>query len=113
MDSLQIINAEETQVAMSPEETMVFVGVMDQIAKADRQLKEAKALKENLSAVLLEQMEKHNLIKLETPEIRINYIASYDKEEFNRKKFRKDNADLYDMYVDIVPVKASVKVKVK
>ena len=58
MDSIQIINAEETQVAMTPEETMVFVGVMSEIAKADRQLKEAKALKENLSAVLLEQMEK-------------------------------------------------------
>ena len=113
MDSIQIINAEETQVAMTPEETMVFVGVMSEIAKADRQLKEAKALKENLSAVLLEQMEKHNFIKLETPEIRINYIASHDKEQFNSKKFRADNPNLYDDYVDIVPVKASVKVKVK
>ena len=62
---------------------------------------------------LLREMEKKNVIKVETDGIRINYIAETDRETFNSKAFRNEHPDLYDEYVTISPVKASVRIKVK
>ena len=107
------LTTESGEVNESPNTLKVFEGVMSQIAEMEIQLKELKASKEALAQVLLEQMEQRNIIKLETDQLRISYIAETDREQFNSKKFRADNPDLYDKYVDIVPVKANVRIKVK
>ena len=107
------LTTESGEITESPNTLKVFEGVMSQIAEMEMKLKELKASKDALSQVLLEQMEKRNIIKLETDQLRISYIAETDREQFNSKKFRSDNPDLYDKYVDIVPVKANVRIKVK
>lgn len=112
-DYLQITSAENTEVAESPHMVSLISDMMAEIATIERDLKIAKQRKDELSAILLEQMEKRNIIKFESDQVCINYIAETDRETFNSKKFRSDNPDLYDKYVDIKPVKANVRVKIK
>ena len=68
-----------------------------------------KELKEKLLA----EMEKHGILKIETDELLINYVAPYSKETFDSKALRKDNPDLYDQYVKIGTVSGSVRMKLK
>ena len=85
----------------------------DLIIDIDRQEKAIKKAKEEVWNALKEEMEKKGVKKIESDELLINYIASTDRESFDKKAFQKDHADLYDEYVEMKPVKASIRVKVK
>ena len=84
-----------------------------QIAEFERQAKLIEEQEKRLKSAILKEMEAKGIIKIETDSILINYIAPYDREKFDSKRFRSDHSDLYDEYVSMSPVKASVKVKVK
>ena len=58
-------------------------------------------------------MEQNNIIKLETDELAITYVAPTDRESFDSKSFKADHQDLYDEYVKMSSVKSSVRLKVK
>ena len=58
-------------------------------------------------------MEENQVIKLETPDLLISYVASTDRETFDSKTFKADQQDLYDEYVKMSPVKASIRIKLK
>ena len=76
----------------------------------------AKALKEKQDAIkaeLLKAMEDNNIIKFENEDLLINYIAPNERETFDSKQLKADNPDLYDLYVKLSPVKATIKIKVK
>lgn len=83
------------------------------IAYFERSMKIIKEQEEMLKKKILEEMEANNVIKLDTPEITITYIAPTDRETFDSKGFRKDYPNLYDDYVLIKNVKPSIRVKVK
>lgn len=85
----------------------------NEIIELENQLKALKEKKDALNEMILKEMESKGIIKVETPEIRINYIASSKKETFDSKKFREDNPDLYDEYIKISDVKSSIRIKVK
>lgn len=87
--------------------------VSSQLAEFERMAKEIKTKQDELKQRILAEMEEHGILKIETDELTINYVAPYDKETFNSKAFRKDNPDLYDEYIKISPVAASVRMKVK
>lgn len=86
---------------------------LDTLMKYEETLAALKTDYDELKKKLLLEMEKKNVIKVETDGIRINYIAETDRETFNSKAFRNEHPDLYDEYVTISPVKASVRIKVK
>ena len=93
-------------------------GVLDTIvskklADFERKIKALKKEEDELKVALLTAMEKNNVVKLDTDDLTINYVSETNRETFNSRKFRKDHADMYDEYVDIRPVKASVRIKVK
>ena len=52
-------------------------------------------------------------LKIEAPEITINYIAETDRETFDAKGFRAEYPELYDDFVKITTVKPSIRIKVK
>lgn len=83
------------------------------IAEFERQAKAIKEQEDKLKKAILEEMESKNIIKLETDDLMINYIASTDRETFDSKAFRQDHEDLYDDYVKMTPVKSSIRIKVK
>ena len=83
------------------------------IAEFERAIKTIKEQEETLKTAILEEMERKNILKLETDDITISYIASFDRETFQTKEFKNDHADLYDNYVKMSPVKPSVRIKLK
>ena len=83
------------------------------IAEFERKMKEIKEAEETLKQNILDEMSKKNILKIETEEMVISYIAPSDRETFDSKRFRAEHADLFDEYVKLTPVKASVRVKLK
>lgn len=94
------------------------IGILDaevskNIAEFEKVIKELKEREEELKLNILAEMENKNLVKLETDDLMITYIAPSERETFESKKFREENSDLYDEYVKFSPVKSSIRVKVK
>lgn len=84
-----------------------------QIAQFEREVKEINAKEAALKKAIQKEMEENNLLKVESDELTITYIAPSYRETFAKDDFKNDHADLYDDYLKISPVKASVRVKVK
>lgn len=82
-----------------------------QIVSFEQQIKAAKAAEDALKNAILSEMEAHGISKIQTPEMTISYVAPYDKEQFDTKEFRKSHSALYDEYVRMTPVKASIRIK--
>lgn len=83
------------------------------LAEFERQVKAIEAKQKELKKRILAEMEANGIISIETDELSITYVAPYPKESFDSKAFRKDNPDLYDEYVKITDVSASVRMKLK
>lgn len=89
-------------------------------AEANRKIAEferlAKLIKEEetkLKDAILEEMQEKGILKVETENLIITYIAPTDRERFDTKRFRAEHSDLHDEYVTMSKVKASVRIKVK
>lgn len=94
------------------------IGILDtevskKVAEFEKAIKEIKEKEEELKQNILTEMENKNILKLETDDLMITYIAPAERETFDNKRFREDNPDLYDEYVKFSPVKSSIRVKVK
>lgn len=101
----KLIRIEQNTALLNPQ-------VAQQLADFERLAKDVKAKQDELKQKILEEMEMHGLLKVETDQLTITYVAPYDKETFDSKAFRKDNPKLYDEYVKISTVKASVRMAV-
>lgn len=103
---MELINIENNIALLNAETSK-------QIAEFEAAIKEMKEKEDELKQAILNEMEDKGIIKLETDDLMINYIASTDRETFDSKLFREEHADLYDEYVKITPVKSSIRIKVK
>lgn len=83
------------------------------IADFETKIKELKKQEDELKAAILEEMKSKGLVKIETEELAISYVDSFDKEKFDNKKLKEDYPNLYDQYVSISTVKPSIRIKVK
>ncbi len=97
----------ENEIALLEPETA------SNIAYFERTMKYCKEQEELLKNAILKEMEAKGVIKIDTPEISITYIAPTDREQFDTKGFRADYPNLYDDYVLIKGVKSSIRIKVK
>lgn len=87
--------------------------VSEKVADFERKIKLLKEEEDKLKEAILKEMEENQIIKLDTPELLISYVASTDRETFDSKTFKADHQDLYDEYVKMSPVKSSIRIKVK
>ena len=87
--------------------------ISSQIAEFERQVKSIKAQEETLKKAILKAMEDNNIIRLETDDITVSYVASTDRETLDSKSLRNDLPDIYDEYIRITKVKPSIRIKVK
>lgn len=101
-----LIKIEDNNAVLTPSASAM-------LAEFERQAEIIKAKQKELKERILAEMEEHGILKIDTNELTINYVAPYSKESFDSKAFRKDNPDLYDQYVKISTVSASVRMKVK
>lgn len=99
------------EVAESVKEELT--AICGDIAKFETAIKDMKEQEDLLREKLYEGMEKNGIVKLETPEVLISYIAPSDSEYFDKARFRKENPGLYDEYVTIKTKKGYVRIKVK
>lgn len=79
-------------------------------------LKAADKIKEevdNLKAAIMSEMEKKNIIKIETDVLTVTYVGATTKETLDSKTIKTELPDIYDTYAKISPVKASLRIKVK
>lgn len=86
---------------------------VDYITAVETQM---KALKDQYDAIkdeLQKAMESNGIIKIEIGNLRVNYIAESTRETFDSKQFKTDMPDLYNEYVKLSKVKASVRIKVE
>lgn len=103
---MELIKIEDNKPLLSAE-------IASQIAEFERQVKHIEEQEKALKKAILEEMEQKNIIKLDSDELMISYIAPTDRERFDSKSFRADHADLYDEYVRMIPVKSSIRIKLK
>lgn len=103
---MQLIKIENGSALLNEE-------VSRRLAEFERMAKEIKEKEDELKQAILDEMEKSRIIKIDTGEMAISYVSATTKETFQSKEFRKDHPDLYDDYVKISPVKASVRIKLK
>ena len=83
------------------------------IVEFERMAKQIKEAEDKLKAAILKEMEEKNILSIDSDELKISYVAPTQRETFDTKAFKEDFADLYDEYVKIAPVKASIRIKVK
>ncbi len=103
---MELIKIENGVALLNPETSQ-------KIAEFERQVKAIKEQEDQLKETILNEMKAQNIIKLDTPELSISYIDESFREQFDSKRFKEQNPNLYDEYVKISPVKASIRIKVK
>lgn len=87
--------------------------VQNQIVEFEKQAKAVKEAQDKLKEAILKEMEEKNIIKLDSEELTITYVAPTYKETFDNKAFKKDNEELYNKYIKLSSVRSSVRIKVK
>ena len=93
---------------------MVFLPeIAVRIAEFEKQLKIITDREKALKAAILREMEQLGVIKLETPELLINYIAATDREALDTKALKAELPEVFDTYCKISSVKPQIRIKVK
>lgn len=87
--------------------------VSARIAELERNVKLLKQEQDALKTAVQREMERLGIIKIDTPELLINYIAETDRETLDTKSLKEECPDIYDAYTKMTPVKASLRIKVK
>lgn len=103
---MQLIKYENEIAFLQPE-------VSTQIAELERQAKAIKQKQDEMKKSILEEMEAHNIVKLENDDLVITYIQPTDRETLDGKALKAELPDIFDAYIKMSPVKASVRIKVK
>lgn len=67
----------------------------------------------SLKNAIMNAMAEQNIVKIDTEEVLINYIAPTTRESLDSKRLKEELPNIYDEYARISPVKASLKVKIK
>jgi regulator of replication initiation timing len=87
--------------------------VSQKIADFEKEIKELKKKEEELKERIKEAMEENGVIKLENELLSVSYVAEYEKETLDTTKLKKELPEIYDGYVKMSKVKASVRIKAK
>lgn len=83
------------------------------IAELERMTKVIKQEQDALKNAVLAAMEANGIIKIDTPELLINYIAETDRETLDTKALKEELPDIADAYTKMTTVKPTLRIKVK
>lgn len=87
--------------------------VAHRIAEFEKEIKDLKKKEEELKERIKEAMEENGVIKLENDVLIVSYVAEYEKETLDTTKLKKELPEIYDGYIKMSKVKASVRIKAK
>ena len=100
-------------IKIENENAILNLDISKKIAQFEKTMKELKEQEDELKKAILEEMETKNIIKVESDDLMISYIASTDRETLDSKRLKEEHQDLYDEYIKMTPVKSSIRIKVK
>jgi len=103
----------EELIVVQNDVALLNIDASKTILEIENQIKYLKEKEELIKQVVLEEMERKNILKLEDNSLMINYIAPSNRETFDSRKFKQEHQDLYDEYIKISPVKSSIRIKIK
>lgn len=103
----------EELIVVQNDVALLNIDASKTIVEIENQIKYLKEKEELIKQVVLEEMERKNILKLEDNSLMINYIAPSNREAFDSRKFKQEHQDLYDEYIKISPVKSSIRIKIK
>lgn len=83
------------------------------LIEIEKRIKALTDVEKKLKSSLLAAMAQTGTVKIETPNLMINYVAATDRESLDSKALKEELPDIYDRYVKMTSVKPSVRVKVK
>lgn len=84
---------------------------VDYIVAVETQMKALKEQYDTFRDELQKAMEVYGIVKFESDNVKITYVAETTRETFDSKQFKADMPDLYNEYVKLSKVKACVKIK--
>lgn len=87
--------------------------VTDELLDLELMMKDLKTRADGLKAQILAAMEEYNILKVDSPQMVISYIAPVDRETLDSKALKSELPEVYDAYCKLTPVKSSIRVKVK
>ena len=102
----ELITLENDSYVLNSETSM-------QLAEFEKTMKELKEKEEEIRFRILTEMEQKNILSIESDDLTISYTAPTTRESFDSKRFKAEHQDLFDEYVNITPVKSSVRIKLK
>ena len=85
--------------------------VISHIVQFETMAKQVKEQEDKLKAEILNAMELNGVVKIESPELVLTYVAATTRESLDTKGLRADFPEVYDAYAKISPVKASLRIK--
>ena len=85
----------------------------DRLVKLSTRFNKVADEMESLKAAILAEMERKNIIKVETPKMEVTYIAPTTRESIDTKALKAECPEVADAYTKIMPVKSSVRIKLK
>ena len=88
-------------------------GTAEKIVEFERIVKDIKEKEDALKKAILEEMREHNLIKLETDELTLTYVAPTTRESLDTKAIKEELPQIYDTYCKLSTVKESLRIKIK
>ena len=103
---MELIKVENGVCVLSPE-------AAKKIAELELQSKAIKEAKDLLQETIKAEMEAKGIIKIDTPELRINYIQPSYRETFDSLALKKEDEETYNKYIKISATNASIRIKVK
>lgn len=94
-------------VALLDEETAKKIALFETMAK------DIKAREDALKEAILAEMKAKGVIKIDTGDLLINFIAGGMRETLDGKALKAERPDVYDEYVKLTPTKDSIRMKVR
>lgn len=96
----------ETSLQTVDEKTLAqFGNVLKQIAELEKSI---EPIREQIKA----EMEKRGILNLKLGNVSISYVAPTKRKTFDTKRFKADNAEMYEQYTKESEVKSSIRIKV-
>lgn len=101
-----IILKQENNLILNP-------SISKQLANFEESVKRIKEAQDKLKADILKAMEENGIVKLDTEDLTISYVAPTYRETFDSKALKADDEATYNKYIKISDVKSSIRIKVK
>ena len=87
--------------------------VITKLKEAELTIKLLKDMQKNYKEKLLQEMEDKGVIKIDTPELSITYVAPTTRSGLDIDRLKEEKPEIYEEYLQISDVASSVKITCK